>query len=154
TTLVQQLAKFAINSMEAIPSEVEKSVRERIVDTLGLAIAGVELDSSKAVAKFVQRQGGPDEAYAIGVGRVGAAWAAFNNGVLAHSLDYDDTHLPSILHPSASVIPAAIAMGERVGAESEQLLRAIAVGIEITVRVGMGGYDDKKGTSLFFEHGQ
>ena len=35
-----------------------------------------------------------------------AVEAAFVNGVLAHSLDYDDTHLPTILHPSASIVPA------------------------------------------------
>ena len=41
--------------------------------------------------------------------------AAFVNGVLAHSLDYDDTHLPSVLHPSASVVPAALAAAEHAG---------------------------------------
>ena len=48
--------------------------------------------------------------------RVTAAQAAFVNGVLAHSLDYDDTHLPSVLHPSACVVPAALAAGEHAGA--------------------------------------
>ena len=43
--------------------------------------------------------------------------AAFVNGVLAHSLDYDDTHLPSVLHPSASVVPAALAAAEHAGAD-------------------------------------
>ena len=42
--------------------------------------------------------------------------AALVNGVLAHSLDYDDTHLPSVLHPSASVVPAALAAAEHAGA--------------------------------------
>ena len=52
------------------------------------------------------------QATAVGVpDRVTAAQAAFVNGVLAHSLDYDDTHLPSVLHPSASVVPAALAAG-------------------------------------------
>ncbi len=41
--------------------------------------------------------------------------ASFVNGVLAHSLDYDDTHLPSVLHPSASVVPAALAAAKLVG---------------------------------------
>jgi hypothetical protein len=54
--------------------------------------------------------------------------AAFVNGVLAHSLDYDDTHLPSILHPSASVVPAALAAGEAVGASGADVVVAAAVG--------------------------
>jgi len=38
--------------------------------------------------------------------------AAFANGALAHSLDFDDTHLPSSLHPGAPVIAAALAAAE------------------------------------------
>ena len=49
-------------------------------------------------------------------GRLPAALAALVNGTLAHSLDYDDTHLPSVLHPSASVVPACLAAGQLAGA--------------------------------------
>ena len=74
--------------------------------------------------------------------------------MLAHSLDYDDTHLPSVLHPSASVVPAALAAAEHAGAGGEQVVRAIAVGLEVAVRLGMAGYDEQLGNSVFFEHGQ
>ena len=58
-------------------------------------------------------QGGTPQAHAVGMAEpVPAALAAFVNGVLAHSLDYDDTHLPSVLHPSAAVVPAALAAAE------------------------------------------
>lgn len=83
-----------------------------------------------------------------------AAQAAFVNGVLANSLDYDDTHLPSVLHPSASVVPAALAVGEHLGATGAQITAAIAVGIEVTIRLGMAGYDRELGNAVFFEHGQ
>ena len=66
-----------------------------------------------------RRRAAAAEATAVGVpDRLPAALAAFVNGVLAHSLDYDDTHLPSVLHPSARVVPAALAAAEasrRVG---------------------------------------
>ena len=65
---------------------------------------------------------------------------------------------PSIVHPSASVVPAALAMGEAHGASGQELLASIAVGLEITVRLGMAGYrpatDDLPGQSIYFEHGQ
>jgi 2-methylcitrate dehydratase PrpD len=100
-------------------------------------------------------QGGHPQATIIGEPtRVAAAQAAFANGVLAHSLDYDDTHLPSVLHPSASVIPAALAAAEHAGASGELTVRAIAVGLEVAVRLGMAGYDADLGNSVFFEHGQ
>jgi 2-methylcitrate dehydratase PrpD len=85
---------------------------------------------------------------------VPAALAALANGVLAHSLDYDDTHLPSVLHPSAPVIPAALAAAELAGASGRDTIRAIAVGLEVCVRLGMAGYDPEAGNSTFFEHGQ
>lgn len=154
TTLIERLADFAVAAREGVPADVAKSVRQRILDVLGLCIAATELETSRAVAGFVADQGGTPEAHAIGTGKVSTAWAAFGNGVLAHSLDYDDTHLPSILHPSASVIPAAIAVAERNGASGKQLIGAVAAGIEITVRLGMAGYDTESNNSVFFEHGQ
>jgi 2-methylcitrate dehydratase PrpD len=153
-TLVQQLARFAVTVRNAVPDEVAVSVRRRLLDVLGLCVAATELDTSKAALAFVADQGGQPQSHAIGVGRVSAAWAAFGNGVLAHSLDYDDTHLPSILHPSASVVPAALAVAERTGAGGEQVIGAIAAGLEICVRTGMAGYDRESNNSTFFEHGQ
>lgn len=107
------------------------------------------------IVDHVLDQGGLEQATIVGVAqRVTAAQAAMANGVLAHSLDYDDTHLPSVLHPSASVVPAALAAAEHAGADSEQLVRAVAVGLEVAVRLGMAGYDAELGNSVFFEHGQ
>ena len=59
-----------------------------------------------------------------------------------------------MLHPSASVVPAALAAAEHAGASGELTSRAIAVGIEVAVRLGMAGYDAELGNSVFFEHGQ
>ena len=153
-TLVQRLAVFTLKCQDGVPDAVTSSVRQRVLDILGLAAAALDLETSQAVAAFVRDQGGRPEAAAVGLGRTSAAWAAFNNGVLAHSLDYDDTHLPSILHPSASIVPAALAAAERAGSTGEQLLRAVAAGLETCVRLGMAGYDRAAGNSTFFEHGQ
>ena len=52
------------------------------------------------------------------------AVAALLNGALGHSLDFDDTHADSSLHPSAPVVPAAFAVGELVGASGRDVLTA------------------------------
>ncbi len=67
-------------------------------------VAAAPLETSLAARRWAQRAGRRAAARPpIGVpDRLPAALAAFVNGVLAHSLDYDDTHLPSVLHPSAS----------------------------------------------------
>ncbi len=155
-TLVQRLAAFAAEAYEGgVPDEVARSTRQRILDVVGLCLASVPLATSDGALDWALEQGGAGQATVVGRDeRLPAALAAFANGVLAHSLDYDDTHLPSILHPSASVVPAALAAGEAVGATGEQLVRATAVGIELCVRIGMAGYDREARNSLFFERGQ
>jgi 2-methylcitrate dehydratase PrpD len=76
------------------------------------------------------------------------------NGVLAHTLDYDDTHLPSILHPSASVVPAVLAAAQAAGVDGARVAAGVAVGLEVAVRIGMAGYDSDGRQSEYFEHGQ
>ncbi|CAM3259891.1 MmgE/PrpD family protein [Nocardioides dubius] len=155
-TLAQQLAAFAAHcATQGVPGDVAASVGQRTLDVLGLCVAAHRLPTSAAAIGHVLDQGGHPQATVVGVPtRVNAAQAAFANGVLAHSLDYDDTHLPSVLHPSASVVPAALAAAEHAGASGELTVRAIAVGLEVAVRLGMAGYDEKLGNSVFFEHGQ
>ena len=155
-TLVQQLAAFAVtNDHDRLPGDVVASVRQRILDILGICLAASTLESSRAVLGYVADQGGAEQAYVVTLPRrVPAAQAAFANGVLAHSLDYDDTHLPSILHPSAPVVPAVLAAAEAAGASGREVIAASAVGIEVCVRLGMAGYDRAAGTSVFFERGQ
>ena len=155
-TMVQRLAAFGVACRDdGIPDQVERSVRQRLADTLGVSVAAQGLDTSKAAIAYVLEQGGKEEAHVIGQStRVPAAQAAFANGVLAHSLDYDDTHLPSVLHPSAAVVPAALAAAEASGCSGEVLAAGVAAGLEICVRLGMAGFDPVSRNSVFFEYGQ
>src|SRR3569833_1625223 len=63
------------------------------------------------------------------------AVAALLNGALGHSLDFDDTHADSSLHPSAPVVPAAFAVGEMVGASGRKVLTAVVAGYEVCCRL-------------------
>lgn len=156
TTLATELSRFAIRTLSGpLRDDVARSVRQRVLDVLGLCVAAYRLPTSAAAVGYLAEQGGRPEAHAIGVETaLPAAQAAFANGVLAHSLDYDDTHLPSVLHPSAAVVPAALAAAQAGGADGAHTTAAIAAGLEIAVRLGMAGYDRDLGNSVFFEHGQ
>lgn len=154
--LAPQLAEFAgASTFERLPPEVVDSVRARVLDVLGICAAATSLPTSDSARAWVREQGGTPQARAVGLDRpVPASQAAFVNGVLAHSLDYDDTHLPSVLHPSASIVPAALAAAEAAGSDGRATIAAIAVGLEVCVRLGMAGYDAATQNSVFFEHGQ
>ncbi|PYR80681.1 MAG: hypothetical protein DMF87_08420 [Acidobacteria bacterium] len=62
---------------------------------------------------------------------------ALVNGVMAHSDETDDSHGPSQSHPGASVVPAALAVGEDVGATGEHYLRAVTLGYDVGTRLTM-----------------
>ncbi|MCR6485084.1 MmgE/PrpD family protein [Amycolatopsis sp. OK19-0408] len=154
-TIVQQLAAFATSvRAKGLPPELRDDAARRVLDVLGNSLAATAEKPAAAVGALVREWGGAGRATAIGTGdRLPEPSAALVNGTLAHSLDFDDTHLPSVLHPSASVVPAALAVAESRGATGAQLLDAIGVGVEITVRLGMAGYDEELGNSVFFERG-
>ena len=155
TTALQTFSQFAAEtSYDALPAAVVKSIKERILDTVGLCLAAVPMETSRMAADLGASWGGAPEASTVGFPhRLAAINAAFVNGTLAHSLDFDDTHLPSVLHPSASIIPAVLAVGQAIQADSAKLIEAAAVGYEMCIRSGMAGYDRELGNSIFFERG-
>ena len=151
-TILRSLGTMAVGP---VPESLRAEMPSRVLDILGIAIRAGGLDTSRAVIEFAEAQGGSPQASAIGgARRLPGPEAAFVNGVLAHSLDYDDTHLPSILHPSASIVPAVLATAESAAAPEADVLSAVAVGIEVCVRLGMGGFDPEGRRSLFFDRGQ
>jgi len=153
-TLAQALAEFAAaRTFDDLPPEVVRSVELRLLDTLGICLAARDFGLADGVASMVDVWGGRPEAHLIGGGPVcPAPNAALVNGTLAHSLDFDDTHLPSVLHPSASILPAVLAMAEAAARSGAEALVAAAIGIEVTVRIGMAGYVPAAG-NVFFERG-
>ena len=154
-TLLQKISDFAARSRDdGIDRELLQDARRRVADIVGIALAASGMEPAKIVGEVVEEWGGTPQASIVNKAeKYPAASAALVNGTLAHALDYDDTHLPSVLHPSAAVVPAALAATEAVGKSGKDLLTAVAVGDELTVRLGMAGYDEDLGNSIFFEKG-
>lgn len=153
-TAVARLAEFATAVASAPPAEILDDAKLRLLDVVGISVAALDTEPARVAHSLAARWGGAQEAGAIGMSeRVPAPSAALVNGTLAHALDFDDTHVPSILHPSASVVPAALAAAEDAAATGRTLLTAIAVGNEIAIRLGNAGYEPKINNSVFFERG-
>jgi len=149
------LSGFAVATRTAgLDDALIRDAKERVLDTLGNALAATNEEPAAIARSVVEEMGGVAQSSIIGTDRSApAANAALVNGTLAHALDFDDTHLPSVLHPSSSVIPAALAVAQAVGATGRETLTAIAVGDEVTVRLGMASYDAEIRNSIFFENG-
>lgn len=123
-----------------IPQDVRERAKVLTLDYLGSTIrARQEAESTPALLNMLQALSldGAGEATVFGDSKKWTpAVAALLNGALGHSLDFDDTHADSSLHPSAPVVPAAFAVGEMVGASGEQVLTAIVAGYEVCCRLG------------------
>lgn len=141
-TYTNTLAEFAVTtSTNDIPGEVTSRALALTTDLIGSCVrAANEADSSPSILAMVERLGLGDDGSCTVFGlnrRYGAAAAALLNGAFGHSLDFDDTHADSSLHPSAPVVPAAIAAAELTDASGAELLAAIVVGLEVCCRIGM-----------------
>jgi 2-methylcitrate dehydratase PrpD len=109
-----------------------------LLDYLRATAIGSRSATSKATLAAARALGGAPQSTVMVFGdRTDAARAALVNGSLAHATDIDDTHVAAMLHPGASVIPAAFAVAESVGASGEDLALAIAAGYEVAVRVSL-----------------
>lgn len=156
TGLVGRVGEFAAHAVRTgLPGDRRERVGRSLLDTVGTMALGAAQPIHRVVTEVARQWGSLDAATAVGVhGRLPAGAAAFVNGTLAHCMDYDDTHLPSVLHPSSSIVPAALAVAEITDARGPRLLDAIAVGTEICIRLGVAGYDTEARNSIFFDRGQ
>lgn len=136
------LAEFAVRTdAAAIPSDVLDRALALVTDLAGSAIrAATDSESSPAILAMLDRLGmagaGPCTVFGL-TQHYGAATAALLNGAFGHSLDFDDTHADSSLHPSAPVVPAALAAAELTGASGPEFLAAVVIGFEVCCRIGM-----------------
>lgn len=128
---------------EDIPGDVRPYLRLRMIDVLGVGIAALDQASVAALrSAFPVGGAGPAGATLIGQAQAQpAAAAAFFNSTLCHSLDFDDTHYPSVIHPSAVVVPAALACAETSPARGREMLVGLAAAAEVMIRVGMSAPD-------------
>ena len=130
STYIAQAAK------EPLPKEVTEVTKHHLLDTLAAIISGSSLHPGKVTIAYLKTQGGTPEACVPGSRIVTTATnAAFGSGMLAHADETDDSHAPSGIHPGCGVVPAALAMAERVGANGTALLRATALGYDIGTRL-------------------
>ena len=154
-TLAEQLGAFASElTFDSLPETVVASIKDRVMDTLGICVAARSVDAALAARAVVAEWGGRGDATLIGeTARRPTASAALFNGTCAHALDFDDTHLPSIVHPSAMVVPGVLAQAEACGADGPAAIAALAAGYEMCTRLAMAQYDAELGNSVMFERG-
>ncbi|HVX22800.1 MAG TPA: MmgE/PrpD family protein [Acidimicrobiales bacterium] len=138
TTRTQELADFVSGTTyDDLPSEVVDYTKLIILDCLACGIAGGGEPRSRMMHDVVRRLGGPADATVFGLGgRVASANAAMANAEIMNLLDADDTFF-NASHFAAMSVAAALAEGQRTGASGRDLIRAVAVGFDVSARVNL-----------------
>ena len=131
-------AYMAAAKDRGLPPEVVEKAKHHILDTFAAMISGSELPPGRAALTLARAQAGRPVATVVGSSVLtGPMDAALVNGVLAHSDETDDSHGPSQSHPGASIVPAALALGEDLGTSGEHFLRAVTLGYDVGPRLTM-----------------
>jgi 2-methylcitrate dehydratase PrpD len=135
----ERIASFAVSlTADDLSADVVWAAKLHALDTLGCGIAAAALGEAAYAAASALEVAGQGSATAIGILEpIAPSDAAFVNGTLCHALDFDDTHPHSIVHVSASVVPAALAAAQAHEASGADVVVALVAGSETSIRLGM-----------------
>lgn len=121
-----------------LPEAVRHQARRCLVNFFACALAGWRDPALAVASRVFARIGPPGDCTVIGSGRTaGALQAASLNAMAANVFDFDDTHLPTITHPTAPVAPVAFALAQTHSLSGVQVLEAVVAGIELQCRIAL-----------------
>jgi len=134
----EKMAGFIVETgYDQIPKEAVDAAKGAILDCLGCTLAGSSEPAAKIVAQYVGEMGGNPEAGVVAAGfRTTAPQAALANGTMAHALDYDDVAVSWLGHPTAVLLAAVLALGERGKLSGKETLLGYILGLEIAAKLG------------------
>jgi 2-methylcitrate dehydratase PrpD len=139
--IAQTLAQFAHDlSFDTIPESVRERAKHLMLDATGIAYASGRYDFAHKTLTAIAGLGGTGQVPVIGLPqRLSPRDAALVNGVLAHGLDFDDTHTGGIIHSTASLWPVVLSAAFWRGRSGADLITAYVAGVEAATRLGAVG---------------
>ena len=121
-----------------LPQSVRKEAHRGFLNWVGCTLGGARHAAARYAFAALSPFAGPAQASLLGrAERTDAPLAALINGIASHVLDFDDTHLATVIHPMGPVASAALALAEtRGGVSGAEFVTALALGVEAECRVG------------------
>ncbi|MGE0205358.1 MAG: MmgE/PrpD family protein [Hyphomicrobiaceae bacterium] len=140
-----RLAAFACRTRhDAIPEPVRRRALHHMLDAAGIAVASTRYDFAHRMLTAVRGLGGAGSVPVLGMpAALSMRDAAMVNGFLCHGLDFDDTHMGGVVHPTASILPTVLSAAAHVGASGKAMVTAYVIGVEVASRLGevaQGGF--------------
>jgi 2-methylcitrate dehydratase PrpD len=136
--IAETLARFTVGlDFERVPATVATRAKHLVLDAVGIALASTRFDFAHRTLTAMHVLAGEGDTPVIGFpALLPMRDAALVNGVLIHGLDYDDTHIGGVVHPTASLFPTVLAVGARRRVGGAAALAAYVAGIEAAARLG------------------
>jgi len=132
-TIAAQLAKGIVNAHPEKETLGQHVGQRLIMDVAGICIAARHETYVKAALSSFEQDG---NCTVFGFSqKCGVEGAAFVNGIAAHGEDFDDTYEGGPVHAGVVIVPALLAAAERHALSGEQLLRGVAIGVEVMCRL-------------------
>jgi 2-methylcitrate dehydratase PrpD len=144
TDVTRTLARWLVSARpEDLPEAVRKEARRTFVNYVGCALGGSPHPTLDIAIGALAPFWGPEQASVLGrAERTDIFNAALLNGMSSHVLDYDDTHLKSVIHPGGPVLSAILALAEYRPVNGRDFLHAMVMGVEAECRIGNAVYPD------------
>jgi len=136
-SVLSEAADF-IQSSKAlnIPLEAVEVGKRALIDYIGVALAGSMQPVSKKIRAFIQESSSPGQAAVYGTSyQASIEHAALANGIAGHALDFDDTSWTTIGHPTVTVAPAVMAIGQHLRLTGQEVLNSYIIGVEIQNKI-------------------
>jgi 2-methylcitrate dehydratase PrpD len=136
--ITRNLARFVVDTRwNDIPHKARHEAKRALLNFFAVALAGCRTEPVELALKSLAEFSGGKQATIVGrTERIDALSAAFLNAAGANVFDYCDTHLPTVVHPTAPLAPALLALAELRRVSGPELLLAFVLGFEIECRVG------------------
>ena len=135
-----QLVEYAADlRYEDIPQTVIQAAKNTICDGIGACLFGYRLPWSQIIYRYAEAIGAGGRSSVLGAGsaKLRPPLAALVNGALAHSFELDGALRPGVgAHPYATILPAALAVGQDNDNSGKQLLTAFVAAAEVMIRIG------------------
>lgn len=137
--VTRTLARFIVDSRWSnLPREVRHEAKRALLNWLGTALGGCRDPAVDIALAALREFSGPPQATVLGRReRLDILNAAVINGISSNILDFDDTHLRTVIHPTVPVAAALTALAEHTPMTGAQFLHAFALGVEAECRIGL-----------------
>ena len=131
-SITTRVARYVASvDTRVIPEFVLDEARKCLVDYVGVCLAALTTEEARIMRGVVENWRSQGSAALFGGGTAAPMAAALFNGTLSHCLDFDDTHIPSVVHISGPLWSGLLAEGAQHGYDERQLLRAFVTGFEV-----------------------